>query len=87
MTSSLLAFYHGVERKGQMANQISGGEVGMLIKLKSCPRCNGDLFVNWDQHGRYVECLQCGYLRDLRNQPDVEQQLAEKEKKPALAEY
>jgi Zn ribbon nucleic-acid-binding protein len=59
----------------------------MLIKLKSCPRCNGDLFVNWDQHGQYVECLQCGYQCDLRSQPDMEQQLAEKEKRPALADY
>ena len=58
----------------------------MLIKLKSCPRCNGDLFLDWDQHGRYVECLQCGYVRNLRSHPDVEQQLAEEEKEPALAD-
>jgi Zn ribbon nucleic-acid-binding protein len=84
MISSFMACYHGAERKRQMANQISGGDVGMLIKLKSCPRCNGDLFVNWDQHGWYVQCLQCGYTRDLLSQPDVEQQVAEEEKRLAI---
>ena len=34
----------------------------MLILFKACPRCNGDLHVNSDMYGRYVECLQCGYL-------------------------
>jgi Zn ribbon nucleic-acid-binding protein len=80
MTSSSLAIYHEAEKKGQMVNQISGGDVGMLIKLKSCPRCNGDLFINWDQHGQYVECLQCGYQCELRSQPDMKQRLAEREK-------
>jgi len=59
----------------------------MLIKLKSCPRCNGHLFVDWDQHGRYVECLQCGYMRDLRSQPDMEQQVADEKKKLAIVDY
>lgn len=73
--------------RGRWQNQISGGEVEMLIRFKRCPRCNGDLFVDWDEHGRYVECLQCGYLCDLRSQSNVEQQLAEEEKEPALARY
>jgi DNA-directed RNA polymerase subunit M/transcription elongation factor TFIIS len=59
----------------------------MLIKFKRCPRCNGALFVDWDQHGQYVECLQCGYLRDLRSQPHGERQLAEEEEERALADY
>jgi ribosomal protein S27AE len=73
--------------RGRWQNQVNGGEVEMLIKFKSCPRCNGALFVDWDQHGQYVECLQCGYLRDLRSQPHVERQLAEEEEEPALADY
>lgn len=31
-------------------------------RLKSCPRCNGDLFLQeTDYYSQYV-CLQCGYI-------------------------
>ena len=36
-------------------------------KLKSCPRCNGDLFIQREQDGWYEECLLCGYQRDVSN--------------------
>jgi hypothetical protein len=42
----------------------------MLLMLKSCPRCNGDLFVDRDQHGWYLECIQSGYVRDLATSPN-----------------
>lgn len=32
-----------------------------MMWLKSCPRCNGDLYENKDPYGRYVSCVQCGY--------------------------
>ena len=47
-----------------------GDEVDMLPMLKSSPRCNGDLFVDWDQHGWYLACIQCGYVRDLATSPN-----------------
>lgn len=53
----------------------------MLIMLKSCPRCNGDLLVERDEQGWYVECIHCGYMRDLRDWPEAEHQLAEEKKK------
>lgn len=31
----------------------------MIIFLKGCPRCGGDLFPDEDSEERY--CLQCGY--------------------------
>jgi len=34
----------------------------MSIRLKSCPRCGGNLFADRDVWGEY---LQCSYLRDL----------------------
>lgn len=35
-------------------------------KLKACPRCNGDCFVDTDLDGQWFEeCLQCGYRGDL----------------------
>ncbi len=36
-----------------------------MIKLKACPKCHGDLYLERDQYGRYMSCLQCGYLREL----------------------
>ena len=37
----------------------------MVVLFKVCPRCSGDLLVNSDMHGRYVECLQCGYMGEF----------------------
>jgi ribosomal protein S27AE len=34
-------------------------------KLKSCPRCGGDLFIQREVDGWYEECLLCGYQRDV----------------------
>ena len=36
-------------------------------KLKSCPRCDGDMFIDRDLYGWYEQCIQCGYARDLRS--------------------
>ena len=37
----------------------------MMIKLKACPKCHGDLYLERDQYGRYMSCLQCGYPMEL----------------------
>lgn len=51
----------------------------VMWKLKSCPRCAGDIFINKDLEGWYEQCLQCSYRRELKS-------LAEsKEKEPAKA--
>ena len=36
-----------------------------MMYFKECPKCHGDLYAAEDIHGRYVSCIQCGYLRDL----------------------
>ena len=36
-----------------------------MIKFKECQRCKGDLYLAEDSFGRYLSCMQCGYLRDL----------------------
>jgi len=59
--------------------------VEMLIMPKRCPRCNGDLFIDRDQYGLFLQCLQCGYLRDLRMQFRGEEQKSVREKEPVLA--
>jgi len=36
-----------------------------IWRLKRCPRCEGDLFVDRDIWGWYEQCLQCSYVREL----------------------
>ncbi len=36
-----------------------------MMYLKECPKCHGDLILGEDVHGRFVSCIQCGYLHDL----------------------
>ena len=31
-----------------------------LIRRKACKRCGGDLSVECDVYGVYIECIQCG---------------------------
>jgi len=35
-----------------------------MMYLKECPKCYGDLVSGEDAHGRYLSCIQCGYMRD-----------------------
>lgn len=34
-------------------------------RLKSCPRCRGDFFLDTDSYSRCWHCLQCRYLEYL----------------------
>ncbi len=38
-----------------------------MWRLKSCPRCKGDVLVDRDHYGWYEWCLQCGYRHNLIN--------------------
>ena len=40
-----------------------------MVYLKSCPKCLGDLTVREDAYGSFINCLQCGYMRDLDVKP------------------
>ena len=42
-----------------------------MYKLRSCPRCKGDVIIDRDHHGWYEQCLQCGYQRDLKGIVDA----------------
>jgi DNA-directed RNA polymerase subunit M/transcription elongation factor TFIIS len=55
----------------------------MMWRFKSCPKCSGDLFIDWDMDGWYVQCLQCGYHSDQDNAlPDMKE-VVQKERKLA----
>jgi len=49
-----------------------------MLKLKSCPRCKGDVLLDRDQYGWYHYCLQCGYVCDL---VEIQQPRIQEEKK------
>jgi hypothetical protein len=36
-----------------------------MFWFKRCPRCTGDLYVDWDWHGRFITCVQCGLSKDV----------------------
>jgi len=53
----------------------SMGAIDMVSwKLKDCPRCDGDIFVDRDLYGWFEQCIQCGYNHDLRNTVKLGQQ-------------
>jgi predicted nucleic acid-binding Zn-ribbon protein len=37
----------------------------MMMMLKGCKRCGGDLLETSDVYGRYTQCMQCGAILDL----------------------
>ena len=43
-----------------------------MMYFKECPKCHGDLIAGEDIHGRYLSCIQCGYMRDLLPHPAME---------------
>ena len=36
-----------------------------MIRFKACPKCRGDLYETEDTFGKFLNCIQCGYLKDL----------------------
>jgi hypothetical protein len=46
-----------------------------MMRVKICPRCQGRIFLERDQYGWYMLCLQCGYLRDIHSLSEIQEQL------------
>ena len=40
----------------------------MMLYLKACPRCRGDVKYERDIYGRYLECPQCGFLLSSKSE-------------------
>ena len=72
-----------LRRPNSLRGDRKGGDGGMW-KLKSCPRCNGDVFLEEDISGWYLRCLQCGYNRDLKDIVRVNKGTPGKKKEPVL---
>jgi len=41
-------------------NQGKRGAMLTLVRAKSCKRCGGDLSIECDIYGVFIECIQCG---------------------------
>lgn len=55
-------------------------------KLRSCPRCRGDIFLDTDEEHRWYEtCLQCGYIHELKKLVDITEYAGAIKKKLSLA--
>ncbi len=54
------------------APTILGEETEMVVwKLKSCPKCGGDLYIDRDLDSWFSQCLQCSHWRELAGPADV----------------
>ena len=53
-----------------------------MLNLKGCPRCQGALYLAGDMYGKYVNCLQCGFSKDV---PEITERTSAVE--PAKPEY
>jgi len=36
-------------------------------RLKACPRCQGDVYVDYDADGWFEQCLQCSHRQELKH--------------------
>lgn len=44
--------------------------------FKACPKCHGDLYVDRDRYGAYIQCFQCGMTRDITAAMEAKRTLA-----------
>lgn len=51
-----------------------------MWKLKSCPRCGGDMLLDRDHYSWYEQCLQCSYLNELKSIAEFMGQAVEEDK-------
>jgi ribosomal protein S27AE len=55
-----------------------------MWKLKACPRCGGDVFMDRELNVWHQQCLQCGYQRELKDIFEFKAK-SEGEKEPVAA--
>ena len=56
-----------------------------MWRLKGCPKCKGDIFLEKDINGWYERCLQCGYNQDLETLVEVKEQPSVRKRELATA--
>ena len=61
-----------------------------LVRTKACKRCGGDLSLERDKYGTYIECIQCGAISSETDLTHLSTKVADKRQtlkaiKPVLA--
>ena len=56
-----------------------------MWRLKNCPRCGGDMFIDRDFYGWYEKCLQCAYCCELRTLESLDEKPAINDRKQIMA--
>ncbi len=54
-------------------------------RLRDCPRCGGDLFIDRDIDVWYAICLQCSYRTELKTIFSYKEREAQRNKEPSKA--
>ena len=57
-------------RVGGESGQEGKDGTSQMVQFKACPRCSGDMKQTRDMYGKYNECLQCGYTKDILPEPN-----------------
>ena len=42
-----------------------------MILLKACGRCDGDIVMRGDIHGKYLQCLMCSRVKYIETMPEI----------------
>jgi hypothetical protein len=42
-----------------------------MMLLKGCGRCNGDIIMRGDIHGKYLQCLMCSRVKYLETMKEI----------------
>ena len=53
---------------------LKGGTAMVVWKLKNCPRCGGDMFIDRDLDTWYAQCLQCSHRHEMESPDELEKQ-------------
>ena len=58
-----------------------------MVMLRACPRCiTGGVIRGGDGYGLYIQCLQCGYLKDVDDEQTAEDGSSQTEASLATAQ-
>jgi len=47
-----------------------------MWRMKACPRCGGDSYIDRDMDGWYEQCLMCSHRRELKELNQYRRRLA-----------
>lgn len=48
-----------------------GDNMFHTIRSQRCQRCGGNLYLDCDQYGVYISCIQCGAVYDKYTEPEI----------------